>query len=57
MTIDSEAIIETLIIEGNVTSGADITVVKSGNKVDVKHFLNTLVLRSSDQSITGKNLI
>ncbi|XP_071543754.1 uncharacterized protein [Panulirus ornatus] len=54
VTIDSDVIVDNLIIEGNVKASADITAVKAGNKVDVKHFLNSLVLKSSDQSITAK---
>ncbi|XP_071539305.1 uncharacterized protein [Panulirus ornatus] len=56
VTVDFDVIVDTLIIEGNVKASADITAVKAGNKVDVKHFLNSLVLKSSDQSITGNRM-
>ncbi|XP_071533119.1 uncharacterized protein [Panulirus ornatus] len=54
VTVDSDVIVDTLIIEGNVKASADITAVEARNKVDVKHFLNSLVLKSSDQSITDQ---
>lgn len=52
LKIDSEVMIDTLVIEGEAIA-SEVSAVKAGNKVDVVHFLDTLVLKSSDQVITG----
>nr|XP_053634704.1 uncharacterized protein LOC128690173 [Cherax quadricarinatus] len=53
LNINAEVTIDTLVVEGAATATADMSAVKAGNKIDVINFLNSLVLKSSDQNITG----